>query len=121
MSSIKGRNTLLEKEVFVFLRNKGLDFKTHYSTLIGRPDIVFPKKKKVIFIDSDFWHGWQYPKWRSKLTTDFWIQKIDANRKRDIKINRILKRKGWKVLRVWEHNLSRKREDSFKKIIKFLK
>ncbi len=121
MSAVKGKNTLLEKKVFAFLRKKGMEFKTHYSILVGKPDIVFPKEKKAIFIDSDFWHGWQYPRWKLRLTTDFWIEKIDANRRRDAKVNRILKREGWKILRIWEHNLSRKKEDSFRRITKFLK
>jgi len=121
MSAVKGENTLLEKEVFLFLKKKRIRFKSHCSALIGKPDIAFPKKKKVIFIDSDFWHGWRYPKWKSKLTSDFWIKKIDANRKRDTKVNRILKKAGWKILRIWEHNLSKKKEESLKGIINFLK
>ena len=120
MAAVKGRDTLLEKRVFSFLKRKKIRFKTHYLGVIGKPDIVVPDKKKAIFIDSDFWHGWQYPKWKSKLTSDFWVEKIDANRKRDIKVNRSLRTKGWKILRVWEHQIEKDFDGSTRKITKFL-
>ena len=120
MAAVKGRDTLLEKRVFSFLKRKKIRFKTHYLGVIGKPDIVVPDKKKAIFIDSDFWHGWQYPKWKSKLTSDFWVEKIDANRRRDIKVNRSLKAKGWKVLRIWEHQIEKDFNGSMEKIVKFL-
>ena len=120
MSAVKGKNTLLEKNIFSFLRKKKIKFRMHYLGVIGKLDIVLPGKKKAIFIDSDFWHGWQYPKWKSKLTSDFWVEKIDANRRRDIKVNRSLKAKGWKVLRIWEHQIEKDFNGSMEKIVKFL-
>ena len=120
MAAVKGKNTLLEKSVFSFLKKKKIKFRTHYLGIIGKPDIVVLDKKKAIFIDSDFWHGWQYPKWRFKLTSDFWVGKIDANRKRDKKVSRLLKKKRWKVLRVWEHQIEKDFDGSMEKIIKFL-
>jgi DNA mismatch endonuclease (patch repair protein) len=121
MAAVKGKDTLLEKRVFSFLKRKKIRFKTHYLGVIGKPDIVVPRKKKAIFIDSDFWHGWQYPKWKSKLTSDFWVKKIDANRKRDRKVNHSLRTKGWKILRIWEHQIEKNFSSSMEKIIKFLK
>lgn len=120
MAAVKGKNTLFEKRVFSFLKRKKIRFKTHYLGAIGKPDIVVPDKKKAIFIDSDFWHGWQYPKWRSKLTSDFWVEKIDGNRKRDRKVNRSLRTKGWKILRIWEHQIEKDFSGSMEKISKFL-
>jgi len=120
MAAVKGKNTLLEKRVFSFLKRRRMKFKTHYLDVIGKPDIVIPDKKKAIFIDSDFWHGWQYPKWRHKLTSDFWVEKIDVNRKRDIKVNRSLRMKGWKILRIWEHQIEKDFDGSMKNIIRFL-
>jgi DNA mismatch endonuclease (patch repair protein) len=120
MATVKGKNTLLEKEVFAFLRKKEVKFEKHCPDIVGKPDIVIRKKKKVLFIDSDFWHGWRYPKWKLKLTSDFWIKKIEANRKRDRKVNRILKKEGWKVLRVWEHQIDKNFNGSMEKIVKFL-
>lgn len=121
MAAVKGKNTLLEKEVFVFLRKKGVKFEKHCSYILGKPDIVIRKKKKVLFVDSDFWHGWRYPKWQKKLTSKFWIEKIHANRKRDSKVNRILRKEGWKILRIWEHELEKKNKESLNKIVDFLK
>lgn len=120
MAAVKGKNTLLEKEVFAFLRMKGVKFEKHCPDILGKPDIVIRKKKKVLFIDSDFWHGWQYPKWKIKLTSNFWIKKIDANRKRDKKVNRLLKKRGWRILRIWEHQIEKDFDGSMEKITKFL-
>jgi len=120
MSLIKGKNTKLELIIFQELKKRKIYFKKHYEKVIGSPDLAFPDKKKAIFIDGDFWHGWQYPKWKKKLTSDFWVRKIDSNRKRDVKINRILKKKGWKVLRVWEHQIKKEKEKMVERIITFL-
>ena len=120
MSAVKGKNTVLEKGIFSFLRKKKIKFRTHYLAVIGKPDIVIPDEKKAIFIDSDFWHGWQYPKWKSKLTSNFWIKKIDDNRRRDRKVNCSLRVKRWKILRIWEHQIEKDFDGSMEKIIKFL-
>jgi len=121
MSAVKSKNTLLEKRVFSLLRKSGLKFKIHYGKVIGNPDIATPSIKRAVFIDSDFWHGWRYPKWRHKLNRDFWVNKIEANRKRDRKVNRALRRVGWKVLRVWEHDLEKDFAGTVRKIEKYLK
>jgi len=121
MSAIKSKNTVLEKTIFSFLLKRGLKFETHYVKIIGKPDIAIPSKKKVVFIDSNFWHGWQYPRWKHRLTSDFWTNKIEVNRKRDKKVNRVLKRQRWKVLRIWEHNLNKDALRTISKIEKFLK
>jgi DNA mismatch endonuclease, patch repair protein len=75
------------------------------SELPGRPDFVFRKCKVAVFIDGDFWHG-NPKKYRiPKSNCDYWEQKIERNRKRDREVNRMLKKQGWRVLRIWESSL----------------
>jgi len=105
MSQIRGKNTKLEVFVFKELVKKGVQFRRHYSAAEGCPDIAIPSAKKAVFIDSDFWHGWQFPRWRSKLSSQFWVNKIEKNRKRDRQVSANLRRQGWEVLRVWSHEL----------------
>lgn len=104
MSRIHSKNTKFELE-FIELLNKRTPYKfiTHVKHLRGTPDVVFEKYKLCIFLDSDFWHGWQYPRWKHLLKNNFWRTKIENNRRRDRKISQILKRQGWYVLRIWEH------------------
>ncbi|MBU2592591.1 very short patch repair endonuclease [Patescibacteria group bacterium] len=104
MSKITSQNTKFELDFINLLKRSILNrFKTHDVSLKGKPDIVFQKEKLCIFLDSDFWHGWQYPRWRHLLKNDFWKEKINNNRNRDIKTTRFLRKRGWKVLRIWEH------------------
>jgi DNA mismatch endonuclease Vsr len=106
MSKIKSKNTAFEKDFFRLLKQKcSRLFKTHFGSILGKPDIVFLKEKVCVFLDSDFWHGWQYPRWMHLLKNEFWRNKITSNRKRDIKITRYLRRTSWKVLRFWGHEL----------------
>jgi DNA mismatch endonuclease, patch repair protein len=76
------------------------------SKLPGRPDFVFTRRKVVVFIDGDFWHG-NPRKFRvPKSNCDYWEKKILGNQKRDREITKELKRLGWRVIRVWESSLS---------------
>jgi G:T-mismatch repair DNA endonuclease (very short patch repair protein) len=67
---------------------------------------VFRRIKLVIFIDGDFWHGWRFPLWRHKLSPK-WQEKIAATRRRDSCNFRKLRAMGWRVLRLWEHQVER--------------
>jgi DNA mismatch endonuclease, patch repair protein len=104
MSRIRGRNTSPERILCSELRRHGVYFSTHVSELPGRPDIVFRRAKLVVFIDGDFWHGWRFPLWRHKLS-DKWQEKIGATRDRDRRNFGMLRRVGWKVVRIWEHEI----------------
>ena len=108
MARIRAKNTTPEKTVFRALRAGGIYFRTHYKRAVGTPDIAIPKKKIAIFIDGDFWHGYRYPTWKHKMKP-FWCAKIERNRARDKRTFAKLRREGWKVLRVWEHELAKKR------------
>jgi DNA mismatch endonuclease (patch repair protein) len=72
-----------------------------------RPDFVFPKEKLAVFVDGCFWHGCPKHATWPKNNADFWRKKIEGNRARDRLQNRLLRAKGWRVLRIWEHALTR--------------
>ncbi|MBI3255820.1 MAG: very short patch repair endonuclease [Candidatus Andersenbacteria bacterium] len=120
MSRIKGKNTKPEVLVFGYLRGKKIYFQKHYSKVPGNPDIALPKKKIAVFIDGDFWHGRTYSKRKATLP-GYWVVKIARNIARDKSNRAKLKRKGWKILKVWESELYAKtREKTLKKIYYFL-
>jgi DNA mismatch endonuclease (patch repair protein) len=73
--------------------------------LPGRPDFVFTKRKVAVFIDGDFWHGNPMKFRLPKSNCAYWREKIAGNKTRDHKINRELRRLGWRVLRFWESSL----------------
>jgi len=120
MSRIRSKNTSLELRVFSDLRRLGFRFQKHYSKVPGKPDVAWPSKKVVVFIDGDFWHGWRYAKRKKKLTL-FWRNKIENNMRRDQRNFRKLRRMGWRVVRVWEHQLAKDREKAMNKILEMLK
>jgi DNA mismatch endonuclease, patch repair protein len=104
MARIKGKNTGPEQLVGRALARIKLGFEKHPADLPGRPDIVFRSVEVAVFIDGDFWHGWRFPLWRKKLSRK-WRDKIAGNRARDQRNFRKLRRQGWKVIRIWEHQL----------------
>lgn len=106
MSRIRGKNTGPEKVVERYLRKNGIKYKKQYTGLPGKPDFVLPTLGLALFIDGDFWHGWRFPVWKHKLKA-WWREKIEGNRARDTRNFRKLRRLGWKVVRVWEHELKK--------------
>ena len=73
--------------------------------LPGRPDIVFPRQKLVVFVDGCFWHGCPLHYVRPKSNTSYWSPKIEANAARDRRQEAVLEGEGWHVLRLWEHEI----------------
>lgn len=104
MSRIRGKNTSIELIIRSALRKKGYRFKTNVRGLAGSPDIVFVRAKLAVFIDGDFWHGFMFPRWEKSLPP-FWQQKIRRNRARDRRCHAKLRRGGWTVFRIWEHQI----------------
>jgi DNA mismatch endonuclease, patch repair protein len=121
MSKIRGKNTKVELAVFRELRRRKIYFQKYYKSPAGSPDIALPRKKIAVFIDGDFWHGYRFDKNRSRLPKKYWLDKIENNIKRDRKNRAKLKKSGWKVMKVWEHDVIKKFEESMEKIISFLK
>lgn len=107
MSQIKGKNTKPEMILRKALFSRGLRYRLHAKDLPGKPDIVFPKYKVVIFVNGCFWHGHQgCPKFiLPKTRTEWWKDKIDANALRDVKKKSLLEQAGWTVITVFECEL----------------
>ena len=120
MSKIRSKETQIEQIVFKYLRKQGVYFQKHYKKAPGSPDIALPRKKIAIFIDGDFWHGWQFSKKKGKLPKKYWLAKIESNIQRDKKNHAKLRRRGWKVLRIWEHQLKNQPEKYLEKILQFI-
>jgi DNA mismatch endonuclease (patch repair protein) len=104
MSRIRRADTGPELIVRRLLHARGLRFRVHVKELPGCPDLVFASAKVIVFIDGDFWHGWRFEQWRGKLAP-YWEGKISRNRERDQRNFRKLRRRGWAVLRIWEHQI----------------
>jgi len=107
MSRIKGKNTKPEMVVRKFLHARGFRYKLHDKILPGKPDLVLPKYKTVIFIHGCFWHGHEGCKYYvvPKTRTEWWLNKINYNTANDVKAVKSLKKAGWKVITIWECNL----------------
>lgn len=112
MSRIRGRgNKDTEVALAKLFRANGITgWRRHYP-ITGRPDFAFPKQKLTVFVDGCFWHGCPKHATRPKGNSAFWSTKLDANKARDRKVNRDLRAKGWRVLRIWEHDLTKSRQD----------
>jgi DNA mismatch endonuclease (patch repair protein) len=115
MSRVRNRDTDIEKSVRSELHKRGYRFRKHVRRLPGSPDIAFTKAKVAVFIDGDFWHGYRFPSWEHKVS-DFWKEKISKNRERDRKNFRKLRNMGWKVIRLWRHDVKRDLGKSIEKI-----
>ena len=113
MSKISGKETKPEILVRKYLFAKGFRYRINVKTLPGKPDIVLPKYKTVIFINGCFWHGHKNCKKAALPTTNFnfWKEKIDKNITRDRKNIRDLKKMGYNVIVVWQCTLTIKRRD----------
>jgi DNA mismatch endonuclease (patch repair protein) len=103
MSGIKGRNTKPEILVRSLLHREGFRFRLHVSNLPGRPDVVLPKYKAVIFIHGCFWHGHDCPLFKLPATRpDFWSEKIRRNQQNDQRAIDTLLADRWRVAVIWE-------------------
>ena len=103
MAGIKGKNTKPEMVLRRGLHSLGFRFRLHARDLPGRPDIVLPRYKAVVFAHGCFWHGHDCPLFRLPATrTEFWQAKIEGNRVRDLLVEEKLLESSWRVMTVWE-------------------
>ena len=109
MSQIKGKNTKPEILVRKFLFSKGFRYRLHVKDLPGKPDILLPKYKTVIFINGCFWHGHENCKYFviPKTRTDWWLNKIYGNKQKDGENFIQLSKIGWKIVTIFECELKR--------------
>ncbi|MBI4502883.1 MAG: very short patch repair endonuclease [Gemmatimonadetes bacterium] len=115
MSRVRSTDTTPELVVRKLLHARGLRFRKHCAWLPGRPDLVFVRSRVVVFVDGDYWHGWRFPAWSIRLST-YWKQKIGNNRRRDQGNFQRLRRTGWLVIRVWEHDVEQDPEGCIERI-----
>lgn len=107
MSAIKAKETgpeiMLRKALF---KNKLLGYRKNVKSLPGKPDVVFTKKRVVIFVNGCYWHGCKVCGWKPpKHNTSYWAEKISKNRQRDAKKILGLRTLGYKVIIIWDHDL----------------
>ena len=115
MSRNKGKDTGPETRVRSELHRRGFRFRKHLKELPGKPDIVFTRAKVAVFVDGDFWHGFEFSTWKHKVS-DFWKTKISKTIERDKKNHSRLRDMGWTVIRVWEHDLEQDFEAHIQRI-----
>src|ERR1700690_4266974 len=109
MSRIRGRgNKDTEVALAKLLRRHGIKGWRRHQLIFGKPDFIFPKFRLAVFVDGCFWHGCPKHATKPKNNRAFWRRKLSANKKRDRLVNQTLRARGWRVLRIWEHELARK-------------
>ncbi len=122
-SSRKG-DTRCEVTLRRQLWRSGHRYRLHVTTLPGRPDIVFPKQRVVVFCDGDFWHGRDLNRRLAKLAhgnnPNYWTAKIAGNAERDRRVTRELEDAGWTVLRYWETDVLRRPKEIAREISRVL-
>ena len=110
MQRIKSIDTKAEVQFRKSLWARGVRYRKNNRSLPGNPDICISKQKIAIFIDGEFWHGfdWENKKQKIKANRDYWISKIEKNIERDKNTGLLLEKDGWTVLRFWEREIKKK-------------
>lgn len=122
MRRIKNKDSEIELILRKTLWHHGIRYRKNVKTVYGRPDIAFLSKKIAVFVDSEFWHGfdWENRKNDIKTNVDFWIPKIERNIQRDIEVNEKLCDSGWIVLRFWGSDIKKNTEACVNDVSKVL-
>src|SRR6266478_3319977 len=123
MAAVKSKDTTPEMIVRRLVHAMGYRYRLHVASLPGNPDLVFPRLRKIIFVSGCFWH--MHTCGRCRIPSSrrgYWVEKLERNADRDERVQRALRRQGWRVLVIWEcqtdsANRSRLRE----KLTRFLK
>ncbi|MBQ4913485.1 very short patch repair endonuclease [Maribacter sp. MMG018] len=123
MSKIRGKNTKPEMAFRKALFAVGYRYRIDYKKLIGKPDIALNKYKTVIFIDGEYWHGYNWEERKPKIKTnrEFWVAKIERNIQRDQEVNAKLKEMGYTIFRFWESEIKKDLERCLTKVTDHLK
>ena len=109
MKRVKNKDSKIELLLRHELWSRNMRYRKNVTTVYGKPDIAFIGKKIAIFVDSEFWHGynWETKKLEIKSNQDFWFRKIERNMERDKEVNSFLHSEGWIVLRFWGNDIKR--------------
>ena len=118
MQNIRSAGTAPEMLLMRVLQRKKIYFAKNVKSIIGKPDIVFRRKKTAVFIDSDFWHVHPRRFIMPQSNKRYWKEKISRNKERDRQVNKKLRKTGWKVIRVWEYDVRHNADKCIKKILK---
>jgi len=116
MSRIRSKWTQQEKRVHNYLNKMKVEHIMH-PKIDGNPDIIFPRKKIAVFLHGCFWHKCQKHYKAPKSHAGYWLPKIQKTLERDKKNAKILKNKGWRVVRIWEHEMKYNLERAIEKIV----
>ena len=112
MRRIRSKNTGLEVEAREMLKKNGIRYRPH-PKLYGSPDFIL-EGRLLLFCDGSFWHGRNWKKLKERLASgnnpDYWVNHIESNRKRDRGVNRVLKERGYTVLRLWDTDIRKRQE-----------
>ena len=112
MSRIRSKNTKLEEKLEDIIKTIDMEYVKYYD-IIGKPDFAIPDLKIAIFADSDFWHGYKWETKKKEIQTnkEFWFKKIERNIERDGEVTLELERQGWRVIRLWGHEIYKNPEE----------
>ena len=106
MARIRSTNTGPEMRLRSHLWARGLRYRLHRATPVGRPDLVFPGSRVVVYVDGCFWHGCPFHYLAPRTRRPFWASKLVKNVERDRHQTLGLEERGWTVIRVWEHEVA---------------
>jgi DNA mismatch endonuclease (patch repair protein) len=121
MRAVRARgNKATELVLLNLFRANGIKGWRRHANLPGRPDFIFPKQKIAIFVDGCFWHGCKKHCRMPASNQTYWNKKIARNIERDCAIRKLLKSRGWHVIRVWEHVLRIQPKSALRRIVKVL-
>ena len=121
MSKVRSKDSKIEIKFRKALWKEGFRYRKNSTKYFGKPDLVLLKYKTVIFIDSCFWHSCKEHGTIPSTRKKFWTEKLEKNRQRDKEVNRYYKKEGWKIFRVWEHEIQKKPVKTLEKIILWIK
>jgi DNA mismatch endonuclease (patch repair protein) len=117
MSRIRSQgNASTEQALILAMREAKISGWRRRVGLVGKPDFVFPRSRTAVFVDGCFWHGCKRCGLTSKSNRDYWVEKINGNARRDLSRTRQLRKSGWNVVRIWEHDLRSNPKRVLKKI-----
>ena len=109
MSLIRSRgNRATELRLIALMREHGITGWRRNAPVFGKPDFVFRRERVAVFVDGCYWHGCPQHATKPRTNAAFWRKKFAANKARDLLVNRTLRKAGWRVVRIWEHELERK-------------
>lgn len=107
MKNVKSKDSKIELELRRELWKRNLRYRKNVRHIFGKPDIAFIGTRIAVFVDSEFWHGFDWPNKQKEIKSnrDFWIAKIERNIQRDLEVTNKLESDGWTVIRVWGNDI----------------